>query len=91
MLLTVINPEYIGIAAGVLTSISMLPQLFKMLKKKKADDVSIPMLLVLFSGIALWIYYGYLKQDLPILLTNSFSLLVNIVIIFFTFKFKQKK
>ncbi len=90
MLLVIIDEKYVGVAAGILTSVSMLPQLIKMIKEKKVDDVSIPMLFVLFSGLILWAYYGFLKKDLPILVTNSFSLLVNIVIIFFRFKYKRK-
>ena len=70
--------QIVGIAAGVLTAISMLPQLIKMVKEKKAEDVSITMLLVLMAGLAMWIAYGILRQDWPIIVTNSFSLLVSI-------------
>ena len=60
------NPGYIkfiGVGAGILTSISMLPQLIKTFKEKKAEDISIFMLLVLMSGIGAWIYYGILRKD----------------------------
>jgi MtN3 and saliva related transmembrane protein len=70
--------QIVGIAAGILTAISMLPQLIKMVKEKKAEDVSITMLLVLMAGLAMWIAYGILRQDWPIIVTNSFSLLVSI-------------
>ena len=70
--------QIVGIVAGVLTAISMLPQLIKMVKEKKAEDVSITMLLVLMAGLATWIAYGILRQDWPIIVTNSFSLLVSI-------------
>jgi MtN3 and saliva related transmembrane protein len=84
------NPLYIGTAAGILTSVSMLPQLVKIIKEKKAEAISIPMLLLLFAGIALWIYYGLMKKDLPIILTNSFSLLVNCAVIFFGLLYKNR-
>ena len=51
--------QWIGIAAGVLTSVSMLPQLIKIIKEKKAGDVSVVMLLVLIGGLALWAFYGF--------------------------------
>jgi len=85
------NPLIIGTAAGVLTAFSMLPQLIKMINKKKAEDVSMGMLIVLIAGICLWIYYGALKKDLPVLLTNCFSLLVNILLLFFSILYKTKK
>ncbi len=89
MLLAVAYAKYVGIVAGILTSISMLPQLIKMIKEKEVDDVSIPMLLVLFSGILLWVVYGYLQKDMPVLITNSFSVLVNLVTIIIRFKYKN--
>jgi MtN3 and saliva related transmembrane protein len=84
------NPVVIGTAAGVLTAVSMLPQLVKMIRNKKAEDVSIGMLIVLIAGICLWIYYGALKKDLPVLLTNCFSLLVNLLLLFFSIRYKSK-
>ena len=74
--------QWIGIAAVVLTSISMLPQLIKIIKEKKAEDVSIIMLLVLMSGLALWAVYGFMREDWPIIITNLFSFLLNCVVIF---------
>lgn len=82
--------QIVGILAGILTAISMLPQLIKILKEKKADDVSLKMLLVLLSGLVLWIAYGILRNDLPIIVTNSFSLLLNICVVILRIKFAGK-
>lgn len=73
--------QLVGIAAGILTSISMLPQLIKLIKEKKADALSPVMLIVLISGLALWTYYGILRKDWPIIITNSFSLILNITLL----------
>ena len=73
--------QYIGIAAGIFTGTSLLPQLFKTIKEKCADGISVKMLLVLMTGLALWVWYGIVKKDWPIIITNSFSLLVNIAIL----------
>ena len=83
--------QIIGIIAGVLTSISMLPQLIKMIKEKKAGDVSIVMLLVLISGLALWAVYGFMRDDWPIIVTNCFSFLLNIVVLTFRIKYNGVK
>jgi MtN3 and saliva related transmembrane protein len=89
MMLSMISPQVIGLTAGVLTATSLLPQFLKILKEKKADDLSVPMLLILLSGVSLWIYYGVLKDDLPIILTNSFSLTINLCVIFLRFKYRN--
>jgi MtN3 and saliva related transmembrane protein len=80
--------QIIGIIAGIFTASSLLPQAIKIIKEKKAEDVSIGMLLFLMTGVSLWIYYGYLRDDLPIIITNCFSLLLNIVTLFLRIKYK---
>lgn len=83
--------SFVGITAGICTSISMLPQLFKLIRTKKSDDISLFYLLVLFVGIALWIWYGFLRDDLPIIVTNSFSLLVNGVVLVLSIRYKRSQ
>ena len=81
--------QWIGIAAGICTSTSLVPQVVKTIKEKEAEDVSLKMLIILGTGIALWIIYGIKKGDLPIIATNAFSLLVNIVMIVLRIKYKK--
>lgn len=82
--------QWIGIIAGILTASSMLPQVIKIAREKKAEEISLVMLLVLLGGIALWIVYGVMKKDMPIIVTNSFSLLVNIVLMILRIKYKAQ-
>lgn len=83
--------SYIGIGAGICTSVSLLPQLVKIIREKKADDISWFMLIILLTGLGLWIWYGFLQEDYPIILTNSFSFLVNVLVIIFTARYKRGK
>ena len=81
--------QIIGLAAGICTASSLLPQVVKTIREKSAEDISLLMLLVLQTGIALWIVYGIKKNDLPIIATNSFSLLVNIVMVVLRVRYKK--
>ncbi|WP_419870836.1 SemiSWEET transporter [Chryseobacterium sp. CT-SW4] len=72
------NENLLGIIAGVLTSVSMIPQLIKVIKEKNAKDLSWVMLLILITGLSLWVWYGFIKDELPIILSNAFAVLVNI-------------
>lgn len=78
----------VGLAASICTGTSMLPQLVKLLKSKKADDLSFAMLGVLMAGLALWIVYGVMKEDYIIIVSNGFSLLVAAAILIFSIKYK---
>ncbi len=69
---------FIGVAASLCTAVAMIPQLIKLLKEKKAENVSLGMMGVLFVGLALWVYYGILKNDLILIVANGFSFAVNL-------------
>ncbi|MBA2563722.1 MAG: SemiSWEET transporter [Chitinophagaceae bacterium] len=75
--------------AGILTSMSLMPQLIKTFKTKTAEEISLVMLFTLMLGIALWIYYGILRKDLPIIITNAFSFLLNVTLIGLRLKYKK--
>jgi MtN3 and saliva related transmembrane protein len=79
---------YIGIAAGICTSISLVPQLVKLFKEKKAEDISLVMLCVLQFGLGVWLWYGIIKNDIPIIVTNSFSFLVTLLVIILSIRYK---
>jgi MtN3 and saliva related transmembrane protein len=83
------NAQVVGIVSSVLTAVSMLPQLIKVIREKDAENVSIVMLSVLLAGLAMWIYYGVLIKDLIIIVSNSFSVLLNVVLLFCAFRFKK--
>ena len=83
--------QWFGIAAGVMTAVSMLPQLIKIIKEKKADDVSVIMLMVLIIGLGLWVVYGFLREDWPLIVTNSFSFLLNLVVLMLRIRFSGIK
>lgn len=90
MEIPVIYETIIGISAGVFTAVSMLPQLVKIIREKKAENISLAMLSILITGLALWVLYGFIKKDLPILCTNAFSLLVNGLVMAFSIAYKNK-
>lgn len=81
--------QLLGLAAGICTSSSVIPQLVKTIKEKKATDVSWIMFLVLIIGNSLWIYYGLCKSDIPIVSTNIFSLLLNAAMLFCKWKYRK--
>jgi MtN3 and saliva related transmembrane protein len=81
--------QVVGLFGGVCTASSLLPQLIKTVKEKKAEDISKLMLIVLMTGVATWVVYGVLRNDLPIILTNSFSLLLNIFMLVLRFKYSR--
>lgn len=84
------STELIGIAAGICTAISLLPQLIKIIREKEARNISLFYLVILMAGLALWIWYGILRKDLPIIVTNVTSIVLNVAIIILGIRYKRK-
>ncbi|MBO9563849.1 MAG: SemiSWEET transporter [Niastella sp.] len=82
--------QIIGIGASIGTGISLLPQLIKLVKEKKTENVSIGMMLVLLSGLVLWIIYGIRKEDWIIIISNGFSILLNLTILILSSIYKKR-
>ena len=66
----------IGLTAAVCTTAANLPQLKKAWVTGQTDDLSLKTLLLLGSGLVLWIIYGVLQKDVVIILANGISLLI---------------
>lgn len=81
----------IGVVASMLTALSLIPQLIKIVREKKSEDISVTMLLVLLSGLGLWVYYGTLKEDFIIIISNSVAFLINSVTLFFCIRYKKEQ
>tara|TARA_B100000941_G_scaffold170990_1_gene121850 strand:- start:56 stop:325 length:270 start_codon:yes stop_codon:yes gene_type:complete len=75
------NVDIFGYFAAILTTAAFLPQLIKTLKTKKADDVSSTTLIMFIIGVFSWIIYGYAISSKPILIANSITLILNLMIL----------
>jgi MtN3 and saliva related transmembrane protein len=64
----------LGFAAAVLTTLSFLPQVLKVWRSRRADGISLGMYGLFCAGIALWLVYGLLTADLPIIAANAVTL-----------------
>ena len=82
--------QWVGIVAGLMTSISMLPQLIKIIKQKKAKEVSLLMLGVLTTGNSLWVVYGFMREDWPIIVTNFISITINSITAYYRIRYKDR-
>lgn len=79
----------IGLAAGFCTTAAFLPQAIKTWKSKSAKDLSLGMYLIFCTGVMLWLTYGILINDLPIILTNVVTLTLALSILYFKLTFKN--
>ena len=62
---------YIGYAAGALTVLSLVPQVERAYRTRHVGDLSWGLVWLLVISAALWLAYGLLTRQLPVILTNA--------------------
>ncbi len=85
-MLTDMYIKIIGLVAAALTTFAFLPQAIKTWKTKSTDDLSPAMFGLLCAGILLWLIYGLLINDLPIILANAVTLVLACSILYYIVK-----
>ena len=70
------NADFIGAAAGTLSTIAFIPQAWRIWRTRSARDLSLPMYLIFSTGVALWLLYGVLLGALPIIVCNGVTLVL---------------
>ena len=71
----------IGFMAAILTTAAYIPQALKAIKTKQTKDISLWMYVMMSVGILLWLIYGILNKDLPIILANCVTIILVIPIL----------
>ena len=66
----------LGLIAGLLTTVSSIPQVIKTWKTKHTKDISIAWLMLFNLGLFLWLIYGIYIDNLPLIASNAVSLLL---------------
>lgn len=82
--------DILGLFAGICVTVSVIPQIIKVWKTKKVKQISLLTFSVLTFGIAMWVVYGILKKDFPIIVTNSVSLFLNLIMVYFLIYYEKE-
>ena len=81
--------QLIGLIAGMCTTIAFLPQVIKTWKSRSAKDLSLGMFSIFSTGVALWLVYGFLMQDLPVIAANLLTLMLASTLLVFKLKYNK--
>ena len=71
----------IGLIAATLTTGSFVPQVLKTWRSKSSADLSLGMYGIFAVGVALWMVYGLLIDDLPVILSNLVTLTLVLLVL----------
>jgi MtN3 and saliva related transmembrane protein len=82
--------DYLGIFGTFLSSITFLPQVYKAWKTRSVGDLSAWMLAILMGNVSTWLCYGIIKGDFFIILANSISMGLTLLLSYFKVTFGKK-
>lgn len=81
--------QILGLTAGSLTTAAFLPQVLKTWKTRSAKDLSLGMFSLFCLGVALWLVYGFMVNDIPVIAANLLTLMLASTLLFFKLRFKE--
>ncbi len=67
--------QIIGLLAAILSTLNQFPQAYKVMKTRDTQSISLYMYCIVEVAIALWLVYGIMLRDFPLILANSLSLI----------------
>jgi MtN3 and saliva related transmembrane protein len=82
--------QLLGLAAGSLTTAAFLPQVLKTWKTRSAKDLSLGMFSLFCLGVALWLIYGWIVQDVPVIAANLITLLLASTLLYFKLRWRDQ-
>jgi MtN3 and saliva related transmembrane protein len=81
--------EWVGLVAGSCTTIAFLPQVVKTWKTKSAKDLSLGMFSIFTFGVGMWLAYGIMRNDWPIILANLMTLCFAATLLYFKLRWRD--
>ena len=80
--------DLIGAAAATLTTISFLPQALKTFRSRDVSGISLGMYSLFAAGVALWLVYGVLLGDVPIVVANAITLALALAVLWMKIRYR---
>ena len=79
--------KYLGFIAGTITSVSKLPQVVKVIKTHDTKSISLWTYILLTTGMSIWLLYGLLINDYPIIISNLVTISFTVTIVGYKIKY----
>ena len=74
--------DTLGFVGTAILGVTMLPQVFKTFKEKKANDLSLSYLILQWIANVLFLFYGYFIESLPVMISNGIVFLCSSSLIY---------
>jgi MtN3 and saliva related transmembrane protein len=75
------SADLLGSIAALFTTMAFVPQVMQCLRTRDLSAISLPMYLIFSLGVFLWLVYGVTINSMPVILANSFTLALSLLIL----------
>jgi len=82
--------DLIGSLAGLLTTAAFVPQVIKTWRSKSAEDLSLATLVTFTTGVVLWLMYGISLGSLPMIVANTVTFALNILLLAMKWRYDSR-
>jgi len=83
--------DVLGLVAGLLISVGLVPQILRVLKLRDARQISLPFTLLSLAGTALWLAYGILLGLLAVVFWNGVNCVLYVILLSVKLKFGMRR
>ena len=83
--------DIFGYSAACCLVITLLPQLIYTYKTKKSNDISYCFLILQVTTCILFLIYGILLKEIPLIISNTLVLTQSFVLFFFKIKYSKNE
>jgi MtN3 and saliva related transmembrane protein len=85
------STEYLGIIAGVFTTLAVIPQIMRVYKLKSALEISLIYTSLVLLGLAFWLAYGIMLGLISLIIWNSIGIVLSGWLLFVKIKYGRIK
>jgi len=83
--------DVLGYVAGALTTIALVPQAWRSFRTKDVSGISLRMYCIFTLGVAIWLAYGIMLHEMPMMLANSVSLVLALLVLAMKLKYRKRE
>ena len=82
--------DLLGLVATCFTTSSFVPQVWRTWKTRDVSGISLPTYVIITIGLALWLVYGWLRGDMPLMVANAVMVVLTAAITVMKLRFEQR-
>lgn len=83
--------DLLGYTAATLTTVAFVPQAWRCFRTKDVSGISLRMYTIFTLGIAVWLAYGIVLRQPPMMVSNSLSLVLACAVLAMRVRYARRR